>query len=254
MSTRNRHRFGTRWLLFLLVLLIGGGLALGGCAYFKPKEEPLGAEIRKTLGVDSYTITNTENLPERNYDPLVILKRGEAYYMRKEYPTAEFEYQRFLDLHPLHEWADYATVKLGLCYYNQMSKSDRDPEWIQKTYLTFQKVLTNYPNSQYTGLASEKVAYAQGMLAEHDLEVGWFYLNKKAYPAAIARFDQVLKNYPNLPAASDALYYLGVTHHRQGQYEEASARLRELIEKYPNSPYQKDAQKLLAKIPQTARP
>ncbi|MCE9536872.1 MAG: hypothetical protein K8R65_10760, partial [Nitrospirae bacterium] len=42
---------------------------------------------------------------EKNYDPNVIMKRGEAFFEKEEYTEAIVEYNHFLDLHRTHTLA-----------------------------------------------------------------------------------------------------------------------------------------------------
>ena len=44
---------------------------------------------------------------EKNYDPNVIMKRGEAFFEKEEYAEAIVEYLHFLDLHRNHMLASY---------------------------------------------------------------------------------------------------------------------------------------------------
>ncbi len=65
-----------------------GGLVLfvmfstgSGCG---TTNDPLGADIRKELGVTKNSAEETKDTIERNYDPKVILKRAEALYQGGE--------------------------------------------------------------------------------------------------------------------------------------------------------------------------
>ena len=129
-----------------------------GCA---ATNDPLGADIREALGVTKNSAEETKDDVKRNYDPKVILKRAEALYQAGEYIEAIGEYQHFLDLHPLHEWADYAQLKLGMSYFQQFTTIDRDPEPVQKALESFQKLVTTYPNTKYTDEAQKRIAACQ---------------------------------------------------------------------------------------------
>jgi outer membrane protein assembly factor BamD len=224
---------------------LGTGLLLGGCS--TPKE-PFGAEIRKTLDVKKDTLEKTENSPEKNFDAKVILKRAEAYYQKDDFIEAVGEYQHFIDLHPLHEWAEYAQFKLGMSYFHQIRTIDRDPEPTQNALSAFQKFLSVYPDSQYAEEARKRIRMCETDLAEHQLYVGRFYYKKGAYPAAIERFTRLLDAYPKLPPAEEALYYLGMSYYRSEDPEQAAAHLKDLVGRYPDSPYRGRVEKLLARL------
>ncbi|HTN43163.1 MAG TPA: outer membrane protein assembly factor BamD [Nitrospiria bacterium] len=222
-------------------------LAAAGCG---TPNDPLGADIRKELGVTKNSAEETKDDVKRNYDPKVILKRAEALYQSGEYIEAAGEYQHFLDLHPLHEWADYAQLKLGLSYFQQFTTIDRDPEPDQKALGSFQKLLTTYPNSKYADEARKRISICQERLAQYQFYVGHFYYKQEAYPAAIHRFEQILSAYPNEPVVADTLYYLALSYERSGKAEQAVSRLQDLIVKYPDSPYHEKARQLLGRLNQ----
>lgn len=229
----------------ILGLVLFSVYLLAGCA---AKSDEVGDEIRKSLGVTKDTLEKTENSVERNYDPKVILKRAEAYYEKKEYIEATGEYQHFMDLHPLHEWADYALFKLGMSYFRQIGTIDRDPEPVQKAMGAFQRLLSVYPHTKYAEEAQEKIKAFKEALAQYQLYVGHFYYKKASYPAAIARFKQVLETYPDIPATAEALYYLGLTYYHQGSDSEATASLQDLLTRYPRTPYREEARRLLTRL------
>jgi outer membrane protein assembly factor BamD len=229
--------------VFALAVLLTGA----GCS---TPNDPLGADIRKELGVTKNSAEETKDDVKRNYDPKVILKRAEALYQQGDYIEAVGEYQHFLDLHPLHEWADYAQLKLGLSYFQQFTTIDRDPEPDQKALESFQKLLTTYPNTKYADEARKRISVCQERLAQYQFYVGHFYYKQEAYPAAIHRFEQILTTYPNDPVVADTLYYLALAYERSGKAEQALSHLQDLIVKYPDSPYQEKAHQVLNRINQ----
>ena len=229
--------------VFALAVLLTGA----GCS---TQNDPLGADIRKELGVTKNSAEETKDDVKRNYDPKVILKRAEALYQQGDYIEAVGEYQHFLDLHPLHEWADYAQLKLGLSYFQQFTTIDRDPEPDQKALESFQKLLTTYPNTKYADEARKRISVCQERLAQYQFYVGHFYYKQEAYPAAIHRFEQILSTYPNDPVVADTLYYLALAYERSGKAEQALSHLQDLIVKYPDSPYQEKAHQVLNRINQ----
>ncbi|HUK57492.1 MAG TPA: outer membrane protein assembly factor BamD [Nitrospiria bacterium] len=220
-------------------------LASVGCT---TPNDPLGADIRKELGVTKNSAEETKDDVKRNYDPKVILKRSEALYQAGEYIEAAGEYQHFLDLHPLHQWADYAQLKLGMSYFQQFTTIDRDPEPAQKALESFQKLLSTYPNTKYADEARKRISICQERLARYQFYVGHFYYKQEAYPAAIRRFEQILITYPNDPIVMDTLYYLALSYGGEGKPEQAVARLQDLIVKYPASPYRTKARQLLDQL------
>src|SRR6266446_5887681 len=103
-TTMKQIRKQVRISLFWVLL----GMLLAGCA---TEKDTMGSEIRDLLGIDENTTALTEGTIEQQYDPLTIMKRGESFYAKKNYIEAAGEYQRFLELHPLHRLAPFAQFR-----------------------------------------------------------------------------------------------------------------------------------------------
>jgi outer membrane protein assembly factor BamD len=185
---------------------------------------------------------------EKNYDPNVIMKRGEAFFEKEEYAEAIVEYNHFLDLHRNHILAPYATFRIGESHMKRAKGIDRDPEPIQKAIDSFERLRRDYPGSRYDGQAVEKTQECHDLLAQMHLFVGQFYYRRQSYLAAAHRFEQIMKLYPDKSVAPDALYFLALSYHDLGADDWASEKLILLAQKYPNSAHTGEGAKLLAKI------
>ena len=91
---------------------------------------------------------------EKNYDPNVIMKRGEAFFEKEEFAEAIVEYNHFLDLHRNHMLASYAAFRIGESHMRRAKGIDRDPEPIQKAIDSFERLRRDYPASRYDGQAT----------------------------------------------------------------------------------------------------
>jgi outer membrane protein assembly factor BamD len=188
---------------------------------------------------------------EKNYDPNVIMKRGEAFFEKEEFAEAIVEYNHFLDLHRNHMLASYAAFKIGDSHMKRAKGIDRDPEPIQKAIESFERLRRDYPGSRYDDQAAERIQECHDLQAQMHLFVGQFYYRRESYLAAAHRFEQIMKIYPDKSVAPDALYFLALSYHDLGADDWASEKLTLLAEKYPNSKHSDDGAKLLAKIIKT---
>ncbi len=215
-----------------------GWVLLQGCSWFSPEpEEP----FLPNLEIDQKILEATEGSLEKSYDPLTLIKRAEAYYRDKSYIEAAGEFQRFLDLHPLHRLSGYVHFKLGMSYFHQIRAIDQDQEPLQKALHTFQNFLVKYPVSPYFELALEKASICQERLAAYQVYVGRFYFKRKSYPAAVSRFQVVLRDFNETPSVSDALFYLALSYRLSGAPEKAVLAFQELLTRFPNGPYHQKA-------------
>lgn len=185
---------------------------------------------------------------KKNYDPNVIMKRGEAYFEKEEYAEAIVEYNHFLDLHRTHVLASYAVFRIGESQLKLAKGIQRDPTPIQKALEAFERLHKDFPGSRYDGAALQRVQDCHDLLAQTHLFVGQFYYRRGSYLAAAHRFEQIMKLYPDKSVAPDALYFLALSYHDLGADDWASEKLTLLAEKYPDSAHSDDGKSLLAKI------
>jgi outer membrane protein assembly factor BamD len=185
---------------------------------------------------------------EKNYDPNVIMKRGEAFFDKEEYTEAVVEYNHFLDLHRTHTLASYAAFRIGESQMKRAKGIERDPEPIQKAIEAFERLRKDFQGSRYDSPALVKIQECHDLLAQMHLFVGQFYYRRGSYLAAAHRFEQIMKLYPDKSVAPDALYFLARTYHDLGADDWASENLTLLAEKYPSSAHAAEGKKLLAKI------
>ncbi len=184
---------------------------------------------------------------EKNYDPNVIMKRAESFFDKEEYQESIIEYQHFLDLHRIHTLAPYAQYKLGESHFKMIQTVDRDPEPMYKALEAYQKLLKEYPGSRYQGEAEERITQCNSLIAQTHLMVGQFYFRKDAYLAAASRFELVVKEYPDIDVAADALYYLALTYTEIGADDWAQEKLTILSQRFPGK-YEEESKTLLARL------
>ncbi len=184
---------------------------------------------------------------EKNYDPNVIMKRGEAFFDKEEYAEALVEYQHFLDLHRVHILAPYAQYRLGETHFKMAKSIDRDPEPIRKAIAAFETLRKGFPGSRYDAQAVQKIQECHDWLAQTHLFVGQFYYRRGSFLAAAHRFEQIIKQYPDKSAAPDALYFLAMSYKEMGAHDWADDHLILLAEKYPDSAHAADGRKIVAK-------
>jgi outer membrane protein assembly factor BamD len=172
---------------------------------------------------------------DNHYHPNVIMKRGEAYFEKEEYAEALVEYNHFMDLHRNHVLAPYAAFRIGEIHVMMAKTIDRDPEPMQKAIAAFEQMRKDFPGSRYDAQAQQKLEECRNWIAQMHLFVGQFYYRRGSYLAAAHRFGQVIKTYPDKPAAPDALYFQAKAYHEMGAEDWARDNLVVLLDKYPKS-------------------
>jgi outer membrane protein assembly factor BamD len=186
-------------------------------------------------------------LSELQYDAGVLMTKAEDIFAKGEYEQAAPEYERFLELHPVHRWAPHAQFKLALCYEHRVPKVGRDPALAEKALAAFERVLS-YADTRYHDVARAKALDLRRRLAESEFKIGQFYFKQGQYPAAIGRFQRVLDAKVGERVTEDAGYYLAVAYERDGQREQAAAAANALMESFPQSRHADSVERLRARL------
>lgn len=230
----------------LTLLAVAVVIAAGGCAS-KPKPAADG-KAGETLSATDEQIFVGDTI-EKNYDPNVIIKRAESFFEKEEYAEAVVEYQHFLDLHRVHVLAPYAQFRLGESHYMMMKTIDRDSSPVTNALAAYNKLLTDFPGSQWEAEARERIRACNAFMAQNAMFIGKFYFRREAYLAAAHRFEAIVKDYPDLDEiAQEALYYLALSYNELALGDWARDSLTVLSERYPNNKFQSESRKLLAKL------
>jgi outer membrane protein assembly factor BamD len=166
------------------------------------------------------------------------------------------EYREFLSFYPTHRRAYYAQYKLGMCHFYQMHGADRDQsETIDAiaeltTFVTRYSVVNpNDPDAETRASVladgKAKLREARDRLSDYDYRVGYFYLRTQKFPpAAIERFNSVLKNDPEYSRRDAVYFYLAQAYIKMQRPKEALPLLDRLIEEFETSEFLEQAKKL----------
>jgi outer membrane protein assembly factor BamD len=144
----------------------------------------------------------TLNLPAR--DPLLaqaFFWLGKTYNRKHQYLLAAQNFTRVTESFPDDSLADDALIEAGGAYANLWRKPPLDPAYGQTAIATYRTLLALYPNSSLRSMAESKIRQLQQWLATKDFETGMHYFRRKAYDSAIIYFRDVVRNYPETPAA-----------------------------------------------------
>jgi outer membrane protein assembly factor BamD len=189
-----------------------------------------------------------EQYPQDKRRPEALMGLADAMYGDKRYEEAKFQYRRFLELFPVHPEAAKAQFNSALCSFQRMKDIDRDQSTTHEAVQEFQRLIQSYPRSSYVDDAKEKLAESRERLAAYELYVGRYYYKQGAYPAAIGRFAGLLKTYPEVAIADEALFLLGSAYARNDNPQDASSVFDELVQRYPQSRYANQAKSRLASL------
>src|SRR5262249_13267483 len=138
-----------------------------------------------------------------------------TYYKEGESAQAVTAADRFLKLNPNHQNADYVMFLKGLALFNDdlgimgrrfgRDPTYRDPKAMREAFDAFKELAVRFPNSRYAPEAISRMNYLVNALAQSEVNVARYYLQRGAYIAAIQRSQAALKEYVGAPASEEAL-------------------------------------------------
>ena len=203
-------------------------MLLSGCAFFEEEDETEGwsqqklyseasAELRSgnyETAIDYYEKLEAR-YPFGKYAHQAQLDIAYAYYRFDEPDSALAAADRFIKFHPRHPAVAYAHYLKGLANFNRTlgflarftptDTSQRDPGSALDSYKDFEKVVKDFPDSEYAEDARKRMLYLRNNLARHEIHVARYYIKRGAFVAAANRANYVVENYQRTPALKDAL-------------------------------------------------
>ncbi len=168
-----------------------------------------------------------------------------AYYMNNEPEAARAAADRFIRLYPDNPNIDYALYMKGMAYYSQDARilgrwlptdpSKRDPGKARDSFADFAQLVALYPNSEYASDSRARMVYLRNMLANYEIVVAEFYIQRQAYLSSLNRAKYVVENYQGAPAVPRAMEIITEMYLRMGLNDLADQSLAILKANYPDS-------------------
>ena len=104
--------------------------------------------------------------------PQSALMAAYSYYIQDYYGDAVAELIRFTKVYPKNRNIDYAYYLLAICYYEQIVDEKKDLESIIKAKETFNYVITNFPQTEYSLDSEFKLDLINDIFASKEMYVG----------------------------------------------------------------------------------
>jgi outer membrane protein assembly factor BamD len=254
-----------RSLVWILVLLVLSACASG------PKRPPVGTlepdkflfergteELNKKHWLTSreYFRQLMDSYPQSSYRAEAKLGLADTYLgegTAESQVLAINEYREFLSFYPTHKRAYYAQFKLGMCHFYQMHGPDRDQSETQEAVAELTTFVERYGTSDMgdpdrAKLIAEgraRLREARDRMSDANYRVAYFYLRTQKFPpAAIDRFNAILKTDPEYSRRDAVYFYLAEALIKMKRPKEALPYLDRLIVEFESSEYLEDARKL----------
>ena len=146
--------------------------------------------------------------PQSEWAPKSALMAAYSYYIQDYYGDAIAELKRFKKVYPKHKNLDYANYLLAICYYEQIIDEKKDLQSILFAKETFEFIINEYPNTEYSLDAEFKIDLINDLLASKEMYIGRYYVDKRKWIPAINRFKTVVDQYDTTIYVEEALHRL----------------------------------------------
>lgn len=177
------------------------------------------------------------------------LDKAFAQYKAGDLAQAQATLERFMKTHPASPALDYALYLKGLTAFNdnlgmfgflsQQNLSERDQQAAKESFEAYRELVSRFPDSRYAPDSRLRMTYIVNSLAEHEVHVARYYLNRTAYLAAANRAQIAITDYPGSPAQEEALYILMASYEELGMHALRDDAKRVLTMNFPQSAYLK---------------
>lgn len=168
-----------------------------------------------------------------------------SYYVAKDYNKSVQASQRFLSIHPGNRDAAYAYYLIALCYYEQISDTDRDQKITKQALTTLNEVVRRYPNTRYAADARIKIDLVNDHLAGKEMTIGRSYQRSGKWLASTVRFRTVIDTYQTTSHTPEALFRLVESYLSLGIPAEAQKAAAVLGANYPGDEWYERAYELM---------
>lgn len=245
-------------ILFLITLI----LSFASCSLFNNEERD---EFANLSTEEQFYTTAQRQLNARNYRAAIVTyqalesrfpfgrfaAQGQldliyAYYNNLDLQAARSAADRFIRLHPDNPNIDYAYYMKGMASFAEDSgfmarflptdPSKRDPGRARDSFAEFSLLLALYPDSEYAADARARMIFLRNTLAAYEVHVAEYYLERRAYMAALNRGRYIVENFQGSPIVADGMAIMVECYLRMGLDDLAGTSLALLKDNYPEHP------------------
>ncbi|HHC73558.1 MAG TPA: outer membrane protein assembly factor BamD [Thiothrix sp.] len=181
--------------------------------------------------------------PLGRYAQQAQLESAYAYHKYEEPDNALDTIDRYIRMNPTANNVDYALYLRGLVNFSRgsglldrffpRSIADLDSVRQKEAFHDFSRLVNRYPQSKYRADALQRIQHLRNTLAQSEVNVARYYMDRSAYLAAFNRAEYAIKHYQGAPSVIDALEIKIRAARQLGKNDLADANLRVLQQNFP---------------------
>jgi outer membrane protein assembly factor BamD len=175
---------------------------------------------------------------------LAELGIADANLGREKFTEAIDGYKQFIKAHPTHEHTQdgYAAYKIGEAYHKQIPSDwflappsyEKDQGPVLDALRELTAFADQYGDSPYAPKARKLIGDCVKRLADHELYVARFYLDRDKPYAAVGRLEGLIKDYPGAQRECETLMLLGKTYLKMERPDRAREVFSKLATDHPD--------------------
>lgn len=179
-----------------------------------------------------------EQHPGTRYSNFAFLKMADALFLMEKYHEADLNYSIFLSNNHHTHLVPYVLSRMVALNFMKNVRGiwlwegydyNRDPEPFKKLIDEYQRFYLLYPESAYLLDARPYVGKAKEALASHELMIGDWYFENALYPSAVARYEYLLKHYPQYSKQKEVIEKL-IKGYRKNQQLESAMEMQRIYD------------------------
>jgi outer membrane assembly lipoprotein YfiO len=182
------------------------------------------------------TLINTYPDSELTADSYLTI--GDSFYSEggtENFLQAEDQYKNFIVFFPTNPKAVDAQMKIVSLNMKMMRAPDRDASYSYKAEAAINKLLEQWPDSDYAPIAKELLKEVQENLARSNFDVGQFYAEKGNYAGAKSRFQEIADRYQDFSELDRTYFRLAEVLQQSNNPDEAAIYYGRIAQGFPQS-------------------
>jgi outer membrane protein assembly factor BamD len=249
----NAMRRALTWAAVASVALLAACSSMTADPTSKMSAEQLYADAKNEMAAGNWQrarelLTKLEaRFPFGRYAQQAQIETAYAFYREGDSAQAIATCDRFLKLNPNHPFADYVYYLKGLASFPDdlgllgkalgMDPTTRDPKAMRDAFEVYRELVSRFPDSPYAADATARMNYLVTAMAQSEVNIARFYLERGAYVAAVQRAQGAVRDYSGTPAAEEALSIMMRAYDGLGMAQLSDDARRVLETNFPGSRY-----------------
>ena len=171
-----------------------------------------------------------ERYPGHDRSDYAQFRLSESYYMDNQYELAAVEYRVIVARYGYSEYVDDALFQIGVCYFEQAPRTDRDQQKTLEALQMFEQFIQTFPQNPKVPDAREYIRLCHEKLAEKAMQTVELYYRRGAVRAVEIYCDKIIEAYPNNYYWAKAYYYKGMVKLIYGDKQAAAFCFQQVID------------------------